>query len=285
MSHKKLVIMTRKTNEYFIKTITASAKKLNIDLYLFGPDDFELPLKKFLELKNEFPDPKETVIWNRISGTTYDDYDLLVLQSWQNLGAELLNSLEVHETYRNKYKQYIMLDSAGIPLLDTYYLPNINLKMLDSQGPFVAKTLRGAKGKGVIKLENKEDLKDFLTLTQSMGDKRFLIQNFVKYEEEHRVLVLKGKILGHYIKKNNQGHWKHSLAHAQWHRAESTSKEMIEIVNKVHELDQKFFFAVDFINKNNELFVLEVNLCPGVEGPDAIEENSLLEKVLAAITL
>lgn len=276
--------MTRTSNIYFIKKAKEVAVKLGINLSVIEPSQIDLPLDKFIE-KNQhaLPDPKETIFWNRVAGTSYNDFDQLVAKNWQLLGATLLNALNVHHSYRDKYYQYLHLKTLNLPLVDTYYLTNLTLDMIPSDGPFVAKTLRGAKGKGVIKLEDKMALKDFLTLMNAMGDNRFIIQPFIDYQFEHRVLVLKGKIIGHFIKENSSEHWKHNLSNASWVHSPDTHPLMIEMVQQIDQLEQKFFYAVDFISKNNELTILEVNICPGIEGPDAILKQSILETALSVI--
>ncbi len=284
MTGKNLVIMTRTSNIYFLNKAKEVSKKMGIQLTVIEPSEVDLPLEKFMEkYPGRLPDPKKTIFWNRVAGTSYNDYDQLVAKNWQILGAELLNSLNVHHHYRDKFHQYLHLKSLNLPLINTYYLPNMNLEMVNSNGPFVAKTLRGAKGKGVVKLEDKAALKDFLTLTSSMGDTRFIIQPFIEYQYEHRLLVLKGKVIGHFIKENSNEHWKHNLSNAQWKKAEKANERMLDIVEEINTLEQKFFYAIDFISKNDELTVLEVNMCPGIEGPDAILEHSILENVLSVI--
>lgn len=276
--------MTRTSNIYFIEKAREIAKKMGINLTVIEPHQLDLPLENFINLNpGKLPKPTETIFWNRVAGTSYNDYDQLIAKNYLALGATLLNELSVHHRYRDKYHQYLHLKSIGVPLIPTYYLPNQNVDMISTDGPFVAKTLRGAKGKGVVKLENKSALKDFLTLTSSMGDSRFIIQPFIDYQTEHRLLVLKGEVIGHFIKRNSTSHWKHNLSNAKWELCKDTTPEMLEIVGKVNSLEQKFFYAVDFISKNNKLTILEVNICPGIEGPDAILEESILNKVLGVI--
>lgn len=284
MLKKNLVILTRPSNKSFQEKIKEAAAEKSLNVFIIYPENIDLPLD--LHLKNHqqhLPIPESCLFWNRISGTTYNDYDRLITASWQQMGATLLNCPNVHHLYRDKFRQYLHLKNAGLPVLNTYYLPNKNTKNIPHEGPFVAKTLRGAKGKGVIKLIDKMALEDFLTLTESMGDTRFIIQDFVSYEQEHRLLVCGGEIIRHLIKTSSGGHWKHNLNNSKWSVALETPEEMINIVKKVDALEKKFFYAVDLIYKNNDLYLLEVNICPGVDGPDELSEKSILHEVLDII--
>jgi len=276
--------MTRTSNIYFIEKAREVSKSMGINLTVLEPHQLDLPLENFMQLNpGKLPDPSQTIFWNRVAGTSYNDYDQLIAKNWQALGATLLNELSVHHCYRDKYHQFLHLRSINAPLIPTYYLPNQNVDMIESDGPYVAKTLRGAKGKGVVKLENKSALNDFLTLTSSMGDSRFIIQPFIDYQNEHRLLILQGEVIGHFIKRNSTAHWKHNLSNAKWELCTDTTPEMLNIVEKVNALEKKFFYAIDFISKNDNLTILEVNICPGIEGPDAILKDSILTKVLSVI--
>jgi ribosomal protein S6--L-glutamate ligase len=281
MTRKNLVILTRTTNTYFHKTAYQLARDFRINLIFIDPHKIDLPLEGFIESKaGLLPSPSKTILWNRVSGTTYNDYDQLVTRNWQDLGATLLNSPNAHFDYRDKFNQFLHLKRAGVPLVETYYLPNLQIELIPENGPFVAKTLRGAKGKGVVRLEDKVALHDFLTLINSMGDNRFIIQPLINYQDEHRVFVLKNEIIGHFIKRRTSNNWKHNLEHTEWSLASELSAKMLKIVSIISKLEDKFFFAIDFILKNDDLKVLEVNICPGIEGPDALLEQSILTYAL-----
>ena len=148
MAKKNLVIMTRTSNIYFIKKAKEVAVKLGINLSVIEPSQIDLPLDKFIE-KNQhaLPDPKETIFWNRVAGTSYNDSDQLVAKNWQLLGATLLNALNVHHSYRDKYYQYLHLKTLNLPLVDTYYLTNLTLDMIPSDGPLSPKHYAEPKAK------------------------------------------------------------------------------------------------------------------------------------------
>ena len=276
--------MTRSSNSYFNKKAQHIAGELGINLIIASPDQIDLPLESYLKNSaNVLPRPKETILWNRIAGSSYDDYDLLITRNWQQLGAKTVNKIDAHQIYRDKFLQYLHLKNNNIPVVETYYLPNGQTSLLDHQGPFVAKTLRGAQGKGVIRLEDKSALEDFLALSKAISDSRFIIQPFIEYPREHRVLVLKGEIVAHLIKDKTQEHWKHNGNHAVWREGGKLNDSVYSVVNKITSLEEKFFYAIDFISDDDKFVVLEVNLCPGVEKAEATLGKSLIRELLSVI--
>ena len=68
------------------------------------------------------------------------------------------------------------------------------------------------------------------------------------------------------LKKSiNKLGWKHNLENSNWVECDETSEELKDLVNKVGELETKFFYAIDIISNNNNLQILEINICPGIE--------------------
>ena len=283
IQRKNILILAQNTDNHFASRVKDEAIKLGKNLYILNAKSFDLPLEVTLKNKLQLPPPSETVIWNRVSGSSYNDYDLMVTESWQKLGAELLNSLKAHETYRNKFKQFMHLKNAKLPVPETYYLPQRSIELISGSGPFVVKTERGSMGKGVIRIQDKSSLADFLTLCESIGDTRFIVQEFIDYEIEERVFVCNGEIVGHLLKERSCNSWKHSLSKAIWKRGKEVSIELQSLISPIDDLERKFFYAIDFIKKGNDYIVLEVNLCPGLQGPASLGDNTILKRVLRSI--
>ena len=277
-----LIILTRSSNKELLNKIDSNKKRSPLNIYLVDPEELDLPLKHFHENNPSIlpSNLHNSIIWNRVSGTNYSDYDYLVTQELCSLGATALNDPALYINYRDKYAQLLHLRRHQIPVLETYYLPNHNTEMINSSGPFVVKTLRGAKGRGVIKLENISALKDFLTLTSSMGDNRFIIQELIEFAHEYRVLMLGGEVLQHLKKSPLPGEWKHGIETAKWEQLSETPEDLVEILSKIDHIEKKYFYAVDYIRNNDKLYILEVNTSPGITSLN----NSQVSRVLNEVT-
>ena len=281
MALNNLLVLTRNLNKDFTKKLNQARKNLEKRLFIMDPSEFSLPIENFLKSSNsELPRPDDTVIWNRVSGIDYCDYDLLVAKNWQDLGANLVNSIDTQRIYRDKFCQYLHLKKHQVPTLDSYYLSIENIDMLPKGGPYVAKTLRGAKGRGVIRLENIQAVTDFLTLTESINDTRFIIQQYRSFEQEHRYFIFKGEVVGHIEKTKVPNSWKHGFSVSNWKDGKGANNKVSELVKKIDSIEKKFFYAVDIIFLDQMPYVLEVNLCPGVNGLDQMRDKSVLEDVL-----
>ena len=86
MNPRNLIVLTRFPNEEFKSKLMRAASNNSIKAYLLHPNEIDLPLEKYLHLNKHLPAPEETLLWNRVSGTSYDDYDQLICESWQQLG-------------------------------------------------------------------------------------------------------------------------------------------------------------------------------------------------------
>ncbi|HTK03851.1 MAG TPA: ATP-grasp domain-containing protein [Alphaproteobacteria bacterium] len=91
----------------------------------------------------------------------------------------------------DKLTQYLELQKAKIPVVETSLAPRNDF-------PFIAKVSSSSQGRGVEKITNDEDLKNFVK--KHAGEKVFsgkiLFQPFLTAGEDLRIIVIKNKVLG-----------------------------------------------------------------------------------------
>ena len=141
----------------------------------------------------------DTVVFVR--GTPKRDSCLDLITQLQRAGYCVVNSRQSLETATDKYRSYLKLKDFGLTQPKTVLVPNKEtvesaFDALDTQYPIILKTLRGAKGVGVLFVESERSLNSLVQLLFKQDeDTDILIQEYIKTEFDVRVLVLGGKVV------------------------------------------------------------------------------------------
>jgi len=109
-------------------------------------------------------------------------------QLFTTLGKKLFPSLETYIYADEKIKQTTLFNILGIPHPRTriyYHLHHADI-LKDFRFPFIAKLpRRSAQGKGIFKIQNKDELDQYLNMT-----KVAYIQDYMSHERDLRVILI-----------------------------------------------------------------------------------------------
>jgi len=119
----------------------------------------------------------------------------------------------------SKFTSLVRLSLAGLPVFPTVYVWPTNLekyrdRIIKKFGlPLVAKELSMQRGKGVFKIESKEDFAKLPLKDRNSRNNQFMFQKFIKIKDEYRLLVLGSKV-GVWEKKTVTfpGEFRHNIA-------------------------------------------------------------------------
>ena len=210
-----------------------------------SPKDISVPLTEV-----------EGILYPRNLALDYCDDDLLIISEWEKLGKVIVPRKTI-EAFRDKRQQYITLRDFGFPVISTMDIGNKNSLMgFIENNPaekFILKPRRGAKGRGVLKLDASA-LVQTTDLLREMGDTRFIVSPYLEHVTELRLMCYGDELLGCIAKGKDYNEWKEVSAPA-------------ELVSLLSSLDQFKFgiWAIDFLQIGHDFKVLELNLNPGIE--------------------
>lgn len=152
--------------------------KLNVDKIANLEADFVIVRGIFLAIKTI------SVIVNSLRGRNIKIFD---------------NNFLEHRYSIDKVTDLVKLTLAGISVPDTYYSRDFKkyyelAKKL--KFPFVLKSSRMGKGANVFLIKKEEELKSFIDEAETEGNsaKSYLLQNFIDYKFDLRVLVVGEKV-------------------------------------------------------------------------------------------
>ena len=109
------------------------------------------------------------------------------------------NNFLEHRYSINKVADVLKLSLAGIPLPDSFHLHSYEnyFKSAEKTGyPVICKLTRTGKGARVFKLNNPDELKNFITDLEEreVEPKSYMLQKFIDYEHDLRILFIGNNI-------------------------------------------------------------------------------------------
>lgn len=240
------------------------------------------------------------IVLNRCGGLYFDDLDLTYCRLYQSHGSVIINSPDSIGMFRNKDQQLAYLNGLQLPLIPSLMVrseglnqESLNFLNNDLKGlsdatlkeRYILKNSRGQGGKGVIRVNGVQCLRDLVETRSLMGDQRYLIQPMLPIEKEYRIYFADSDPIHALTKSNNSGE-KHNLANSEFQDIQLTDlpKEITQHQERLSQLPL-FFYCVDWIQTSaqhgEQFYLLEVNTFPGVEGVQ--ERDKLLQKLTLSI--
>jgi len=111
----------------------------------------------------------------------------------------------------------------------------------------------------VYKLDNVKDLNQKHLCKQD--HKAFFLQEFSTNPEDVRIFVKFGKVIGGWKRKATKGFM--TVSGGSYHMYNEPNEEITQIAQKVANIFDADFIAVDFMFKNDKPYIQEISLHPG----------------------
>lgn len=213
-----------------------------------------------------------------------------IVQYIKNKGIPVFdNSFVAHKYVIDKITDLIKLSANGIVTPDTIYERKFDtyLERAGELGyPFIFKNTRKGQGAGVSKIDSESEFEKHITELRDNGEseRSFLMQEFIEYEHDLRVLVIGDRqLVMKRIPPENDFRANFSIG---------GSVEPFDLDEEGRELAWKATQAVDMtvagvdilIDKKGKKYILEVNHTPGMTGMElALSQNIAIHYVKHAI--
>ena len=277
------------------KRIEAEANELNYPSYITPIDNTYTMFKDGQRTIHRGDDdkgfkihPSNTVIFVR--GTPERDSCLDLISQLQRAGYCVVNSRSCIEIAADKYRTYLRLKDFGLTQPKTSLVPNKesvekSFNDLNTKFPIILKTLRGAKGVGVLFVESERALNSLVQLLYKQDSETdILIQEYIKTNFDVRVLVLGGKVIATMQRDVLEGDFRSNASlGADVKKYNLTDLEKEHCV-RVAKAIGGIFTAVDFISSNDPEnkppYILEVNSSPGTDNIEKVNKKNIVKDVI-----
>ncbi len=254
----KLAIVSAE-KQFEVERIIEEAEKRKHEVSFFSPETFqaELPSSKRFDL----------ALFRVLKGNALQGKALAL--SFFLSGTKVVDEKLIHLIGKNKFTNYASFFRAGLNIPKTFLLNEktfYSLPFFESD-LIVLKPLDGKRGEGIHRIKFSE-IHSFLSLHKNK-EQVFLVQEFIPFEKEVRVLVVNGKALGGF-KKESQN-WIKNVAQNGKPVEFSLTKEISSIAVKASKASHLEISGVDLALSKGKWFVLETNRSPQFK---AFEEST-----------
>lgn len=207
------------------------------------------------------------VFFIRLTVSLQGELSFLIAKTLKDLGKIVIN--ESHAGFGTRSDKLSFLGVAnelGIKHPKTFFvgdysgLKNASKKV---KFPFIVKDYLGWQGSTVEKIETENDLVNF---EKNFPENGVLVQEYFPIESDIRVLVVGDKAIGAMERFSTSDDFRTNISLGGTAKKIEMTKEMKEISERIARETKNSILGVDFIRHNGELYVLEIEDCPGIAG-------------------
>jgi len=263
-----------KNASYEILRFIEVAKRRNIKLNIFKPDQFDLIVtredKKSIILDNKLIQLPQFLLPRQGAETPY--FSLAIIRHLERLGIPTFNSSECIETVKDKLYTQQILAASNLPVPKTMLARSpINIDLIDKMigFPVVVKTISGAQGSGVFLCESKSHLEDLMQLIDTAKTtKNFIIQEFIHNSRgrDLRVFIIGGRIIACMERVSKDGSFKANFSRGGEVRKYPVNEEIEWLATESSRILGLDITGVDLLFDGEHFKVCEANSSPGFKG-------------------
>ena len=235
-------------NAYKIKRYQEEFSKLGISLDVFV-NDGTLAMIKDSELTINLP---------KCDFVLYMDQDIYLAKLLEKVGYHLFNKPDFIKLCGDKLLTHIALANEGIPMIKTIASPLVYVDKLEESNylfldtiveelglPLVVKKAFGSLGKGVYKVDSKEELRKVYSEIYRFP---LLFQQYMKnsFGKSVRVLIIDHKVVGGFERYNTSDFRSNFGDTATSKQLENNSK-FFEIAEKISQKLNILYAGIDFL--------------------------------------
>jgi len=203
-------------------------------------------------------------------------------QLFSTMDKNLFPSLETYIYADEKIKQTTLFNILGIPHPRTrvyYHLHHKDI-LKDFQFPFIAKLPRcSALGKGIFKIQTKDELNYYLTLT-----KVAYIQEYMPHERDLRVILINYRPVLAYWRERSPESFKTNISQGGTFNFDNIPDEGLALASEFSKKCKFNDVGLDMMSVDNQWYLIEANMKYGRKGlklKGMVLKEIIREKLLA----
>jgi len=230
--------------------------------------------------------PDKTVVINRGS-VMQKKSSLNIISQLEKANIFCINNRLAIETCSDKYRTMLKMGAAAITSPKTALLQSMDtldyaLEQLDSDFPYIVKTISGSKGVGVFFSESMKSLTSILQVIWKINEEEeLLIQEFIPAPFDIRAHVLGDEVIAAMKRFVIKDDFRSNYSQGGKIKKVKLTDEEKDICIKASKAVGATWGGVDFIsNKKGEPFILEVNSSPGTAGIEEATGQDITGEVI-----
>jgi len=251
-----------------------AAQALAIDLPIFKPHDFDIVVgggdEWALTCRGDAVERPDFVICR--TGAESDYPTLALLRHLERRGVRMINGSQTIELVADKLHTLQNLAQAGLPIPRTIlgnFPIDSGLVGAHLGFPLIVKTLKGTRGAGVLKCEDRTQFEDLAGLLASAGtDTEFILQHYIRasHGRDVRVLVVGGRAVTAMERRSLTGGFKSNVSLGGIGAAFNPPPEMADLAVRTAEALGLEIAGIDILFDEEGYRICEANSAPGFQG-------------------
>lgn len=251
-----------------------AAAAMGIDLAVLHPHKFDLVVGGEQDWAVNYEgDPLERPAFIICrTGAETDYHTLALLRHFERRGVRLINGPAAIERVADKLHSLQSLNRAGLPIPRTIlgkFPIDVDLVERELGFPVIVKTLKGTRGAGVLKCENRSQFEDLAGLLDSAGAQAdFILQHYVRasHGRDVRVLVVGGRVVAAMERRSLTGGFKSNVSLGGVGIAYNPPTEMAELAVRAADVLELDVTGIDILFDEQGYRICEANSAPGFQG-------------------
>lgn len=251
-----------------------AASAMGIDLDILNPHNFDLVVGAEDDWAAQYQDRSlerpDFVICR--TGAETDYFTLALLRHFERRGVRLVNGPATIERVADKLHTLQRLNRAGLPIPRTIlgtFPVDVDLVERELGFPLIVKTLKGTRGVGVLKCEDRNQFEDLAGLLEGAEAKAdFILQHYIRasHGRDVRVLVVGGRVVAAMERRSLTGGFKSNVSLGGVGVAYNPPPEMAELAVQAADILELDVTGIDILFDENGYRICEANSAPGFQG-------------------
>lgn len=206
------------------------------------------------------------------TGAETDYFTLALLRHFERRGVRLINGPSAIELVADKLHTLQRLIRAGLPIPRSIlgkFPMDVALVERELGFPVIVKTLKGTRGAGVLKCEDRSQFEDLAGLLESAGAQAdFLLQHYVRasHGRDVRILVVGGRVVAAMERRSLTGGFKSNVSLGGVGAAYNPPPEMAELAVQAADILELDVTGIDILFDEDGYRICEANSAPGFQG-------------------
>ncbi|AKH96854.1 ATP-grasp domain-containing protein [Halanaeroarchaeum sulfurireducens] len=207
--------------------------------------------------------------------------DALLSIPWVNDRESVLRS-------RNKAETIARLQEADVPVPETVLVSNpvdepTTAAAFDRfDGQAVVKPNSATRGRGVVRVDDRDSFRgvvDYLELLHdnpAVGDRSYLIQEFIPGATDYRVMVVGGTAAGaveRSVPDRTDGRWKHNVHRGATAEGVDLPAKLLAVAERAAQALEVALLGVDLLVTDDRVVVSETNARPTVDDAEKYDSD------------